>query len=181
MEPTLSPFLAALNPKQRAFVLAYASNGGNGTAAARAAGYKGTEGSLRAQATENLTKPNITRALAELTAPAANDKILTATQVLERLSEEATDLANFPPNRTKALDLLGRFHGLTRDPVQTELLRAAIEEKRLAIEEKRVALQERKLALEKARRELQDLKDKEAGVAKNVSLEWSDAPEEEAQ
>lgn len=174
MEPTLSPFLAALNPKQRAFVLAYASNGGNGTAAAKAAGYKGTEGSLGAAASRLLRNDKVTRALAELTAPVTNDKILTATQVLERLSEEATDLANFPPNRTKALDLLGRFHGLARDPVQTELLRAAIEEKRLAIEEKRLAIQERNLALEKARLELE--KTKGGGVPEVIRLRWVDEP-----
>lgn len=180
MEPTLSPALSDLTPKQRNFVLAYLSNNGNGTAAARTAGYKGTEGSLAVTASRLLTNAKVSRALAEQAAPVLRRKVLDAEQVLTRLSEEATDKDNFPPNRTKALDLLGRYLGLNRDSLQTDLLRLQVEERKVLLEERRLAIEERRLALEKARRELQDLKDKEAGVSKTVFLEWSDAPEEEA-
>jgi len=49
----------ALTMKQQRFVSHYLANGGNGTAAAREAGYKGNDDTLRTVAKENLTKPHI--------------------------------------------------------------------------------------------------------------------------
>lgn len=51
--------LPALTQKQMMFVECYIQNGGNGTAAARAAGYRGTAATLGAVAHENLQKPHI--------------------------------------------------------------------------------------------------------------------------
>lgn len=48
-----------LTEKQEKFVAEYLSNGGNGTAAARAAGYKGNVDTLKTVANENLNKPYI--------------------------------------------------------------------------------------------------------------------------
>jgi len=48
-----------LTPKQRLFVEHYIQNGGNGTAAAKAAGYKGSTATLAAVAHENLNKPHV--------------------------------------------------------------------------------------------------------------------------
>lgn len=48
-----------LSHKQLLFVEYYIQNGGNGTAAARAAGYRGSSGTLGAVAHENLNKPYI--------------------------------------------------------------------------------------------------------------------------
>ena len=50
---------ALMTLKQTLFVEHYIQNGGNGTAAARAAGYKGSTATLGAVAHENLNKPNI--------------------------------------------------------------------------------------------------------------------------
>ena len=49
----------ALTHKQMIFVETYIQNGGNGTAAARAAGYRGTAATLGAVAHENLKNPYI--------------------------------------------------------------------------------------------------------------------------
>jgi phage terminase small subunit len=48
-----------LTNKQEMFVESYLSNGGNGVRAAEQAGYAGGDNTLRAIASENLTKPNI--------------------------------------------------------------------------------------------------------------------------
>jgi phage terminase small subunit len=55
-----------LTEKQRRFVEAYMGEAaGNATEAAKLAGYKGNNATLRAIASENLTKPNIASAVAE--------------------------------------------------------------------------------------------------------------------
>lgn len=61
---------AALTLKQDRFCQAYVANGGNGTEAARTAGYKGSDNTLRVVASENLTKPNVKSFLTQLTAEA---------------------------------------------------------------------------------------------------------------
>lgn len=48
-----------LTHKQRLFIEHYIQTGGNGTAAARAAGYRGNTATLGVVAHENLNKPNI--------------------------------------------------------------------------------------------------------------------------
>jgi phage terminase small subunit len=50
---------AGLTQKQLFFVEHYIQTGGNGTAAARASGYKGSTATLGAVAHENLNKPHI--------------------------------------------------------------------------------------------------------------------------
>lgn len=67
-----------LTPKQEAFAENYLANGFNGVQAARDAGYQGSDGTLRAVASENLTKPNIaSRVRARLDGLAANaDEVL---------------------------------------------------------------------------------------------------------
>ena len=51
--------LPSLTQKQMLFVENYIQPGSNGTAAARAAGYRGNSATLRTVAHENLTKPDI--------------------------------------------------------------------------------------------------------------------------
>lgn len=51
--------------KQEKFVQTYVLNGGNGTDAARQAGYKGNDKTLSVVAVENLAKPSIKAALDE--------------------------------------------------------------------------------------------------------------------
>lgn len=55
----------ALSPRHRAFVDAYAANGGNGTKAAAAAGYKGKPDALAVRASRMLKRLDIKAALAE--------------------------------------------------------------------------------------------------------------------
>jgi phage terminase small subunit len=57
----------ALTDRQRRFVHAYATNGQNGTAAAREAGYKGTDNVLGVTAYDLLRTPKIESALRALT------------------------------------------------------------------------------------------------------------------
>ncbi len=52
-----------LTPKQQAFVENYLSNGLNASEAARRAGYGGDDGSIRAIASQNLTKLNVKAAI----------------------------------------------------------------------------------------------------------------------
>ncbi len=52
-----------LTEKQKLWVLAYCSNGFNGTAASRSAQYRGSDNTLAVVGSENLRKPNIRDAL----------------------------------------------------------------------------------------------------------------------
>lgn len=62
--PEASTGSAGLTEKQRRFVEAYMGQAaGNATESARLAGYEGDSGTLRAIASENLTKPNIRAAI----------------------------------------------------------------------------------------------------------------------
>lgn len=84
----------ALSLKMRTFCLAYVGEAnGNGTEAARIAGYKGDDATLSQIAYENLRKPEIIAFIAELRAEAekkASGRIMTATEVkvgLTRIAE----------------------------------------------------------------------------------------------
>jgi phage terminase small subunit len=124
----------ALSLKMRTFAMAFVGEAnGNGTEAARIAGYKGNDGTLRAIASENLTKPNIQAFIAELRKNAEkrlDRKIMSASEVLAELSEIALAswkdfvevkygdegqvvLANLRlTDKIKACELLGKHHGL---------------------------------------------------------------------
>lgn len=51
--------MGRLTGKQHGFVVAYLTNGFNGTEVARTAGYKGNDNTLAVAACENLRKPKI--------------------------------------------------------------------------------------------------------------------------
>lgn len=57
------PKTKQLTPKQEAFVAEYVRNGGNATAAAQKAYPNQTYGSAKIQGWENLTKPNLAKAI----------------------------------------------------------------------------------------------------------------------
>lgn len=81
-----------LKGKQKAFVLAYLSNGFNGTRAAKTAKYKGNDATLAVVASENLRKPKVKAAIEE----AMKEQTLTAEEVLARLAMMARgDLGDF--------------------------------------------------------------------------------------
>lgn len=88
-----------LSLKMRTFCLAYVGEAnGNGTEAARIAGYKGNDVTLRAVAYENLTKPHAVSFIEELRSQAEKRlgaKILTATETLVGLTRIArADIAD---------------------------------------------------------------------------------------
>lgn len=84
---------AKLTAKQRRFVEAYTGSAfGNATESARRAGYGGSDATVRAIASENLTKPNIKAAIKERLDRVA----MTEEEILYRLSEQArATLADF--------------------------------------------------------------------------------------
>lgn len=95
----------ALSPKQQAFVALYATCG-NATEAARQAGY--SAGRARVIGSENLTKPAIQAALAELTDKVASDRIADANERQTFWTEVMRDKAELTKDRLKASELLGR-------------------------------------------------------------------------
>lgn len=106
-----------LTLKQRKFCLSYIGEAnGNGAEAARLAGYRGNDVTLRAVAYENLTKPHIARLIEEMRAEAekaASGKILSATEVLVGLTRIAeADIANLFPNDEWMQE--ARKHGVSR-------------------------------------------------------------------
>lgn len=105
-----------LTPKQQLFVEAYLGEAnGNGTKAARLAGYKGNDKTLGVIATENLSKPSIASRVRERLTEAT--KGMNADEVLSELAKIARMDADHPDpkavqNKVRALELLGKYHKL---------------------------------------------------------------------
>jgi hypothetical protein len=109
-----------LTGKQRLFVEAYQGDArGNATEAARLAGYKGNARTLCQVGAENLRKPNIQRALADLAA--ASPLVLSRQQIQEELSVMALDPKAQLKDRLKALDQLAKTQGLYLERREVEL------------------------------------------------------------
>jgi phage terminase small subunit len=101
--------LTKLTAKQQLFCEFYigAANG-NATEAARLAGYKGSDETLRAIGSQNLTKLNIS----EFCQERVNEVALSADKVLSELSEIALSKVEATRDRLTALQLLGKYHKL---------------------------------------------------------------------
>lgn len=101
-----------LTPKQRAFVRAYKTNGGNGTQAAIKAGY--SENTAYVIATENLRKPNIKEALEEHEAKLQEKYEYSVDDMMRELNEliQDTKVNNNLGVRAKAIELKGKAMGL---------------------------------------------------------------------
>jgi phage terminase small subunit len=115
----------ALTPKQQAFVDAYS---GNGTAAARAAGYKGSDATLAQVASENLRRPEILSAIqarnqvpSQVRAAVAQAGII-ATRAERQAFWTATmlDVTEELSARLKASELLGKSEADFMDRVKHE-------------------------------------------------------------
>jgi hypothetical protein len=101
-----------LTQKQRLFIEAFVGPAhGNATEAARAAGYKGSNETLRAIGSQNLTKLNISALCQERVTEAA----LSSDRVLSELSVIALDKDEATRDRIASLSLLGKFHRLFVD------------------------------------------------------------------
>jgi phage terminase small subunit len=117
--------IARLTLKQRRFCLAFVGEAaGNGTEAARVAGYKGNDVTLAAVAYENLRKPQIMDLIASLRQEAekrAGDKILSATETLVGITKIAeSDIAELFPDdpflqEAKRLGVSRLIKTITRD------------------------------------------------------------------
>lgn len=122
--------MAGLTGKQLAFVNAYLGNAKfNATEAARIAGYKGNDVTIRNVAKENLTKPYIKKAIADYW----NTNAMPAEEVLSRLAEMARsdygDFVELSNGRLLVKDtaqLKGKTHLIkkikeTKDGIEVEL------------------------------------------------------------
>lgn len=94
-----------LTAKQQAFVDAYA---GNGTEAARIAGYKGSDNTLAQVARENLTKPHIKKAIQERDKPAQKKRIADREERQSFWSTVMKSKKESMKDRLKASELLGK-------------------------------------------------------------------------
>lgn len=95
----------ALTPKQQAFVEAY---DGNGTAAARAAGYKGSEQTLASVAYENLRKPDVVAAIQARRVPVSESRIASREERQAFWTATMRDTEAELNGRLKASELLGK-------------------------------------------------------------------------
>lgn len=89
--------MRSLTQKQQAFINAYIGEAnGNGTQAARLAGYKGSDDTLRSVARENLTKPHIAAEIERRQQAARERAGLTLDWLVERLMRIAdVNIADF--------------------------------------------------------------------------------------
>ena len=97
-----------LTDRQERFVVEYLATA-NGAEAARRAGY--SEHTAKEIASENLTKPNVKRAIT-----AKRDQLMTDSEdkvgwLVERLTAEATSDDNNDSTRVRALEILGKVYG----------------------------------------------------------------------
>ena len=106
-----------MNQRQRLFVQHYVANGGNASAAAREAGYRGTDGAIRVQAHRMLTSVNVQNAIDEHQqqfAKSAEGLKLTPDWVLGELraNYHAAKQDKQYSAANRSLELLGRHLGL---------------------------------------------------------------------
>lgn len=101
--------LPKLTPKQAAFVHEYLVDL-NATQAAIRAGYK--EKNARAMAAENLSKPDIQKAIQEARDAREKRSMITVEWVLAQIASIAQDEEAQQRDRLKALELLGKHLGM---------------------------------------------------------------------
>lgn len=104
-----------LTIKQSLFVKHYVGTNGNGTKAAQFAGYNSDYDTLSVIAWENLRKPKVQRELER-----TMKKALSKDEVLSELTEVAQKSPVIKgSDKMKALELIGRFHKMFTDKVET--------------------------------------------------------------
>lgn len=120
--PKIDPKDRPLTGKQEAFVKWYVSGvvNFNGQEAARRAGYSGNDNTLRAIASETLTKPNVAAAVAKAKAKALSGADVTVENVLRKLiviQEKALDAGQYAP-AARCTELLGKYLKMFTDRIE---------------------------------------------------------------
>ena len=110
---------SGLTTKQENFVLHYK---GNGTEAARLAGYKGNDKTLGVVASENLAKPRVMAALQERRTREISTGIMTRQELQRMWSSIANDDNVSMPDRLAAYALMARSDGLFLERVEVNTL-----------------------------------------------------------
>ena len=118
-----------LTPKQRLFVQYYC---GNATDAARKAGYKGNEGTIRSVAAENLAKPNIQAAIQARQEIESRPTIMSRQELQDFWSEVTKSAESDMKDRLKASELLGKSEAMFTDNLRVD---ATVALKKLSDEE----------------------------------------------
>lgn len=108
-----------MTPKQKAFVRAYKTNGGNGTQAAISAGYP--KKSARAISCENLTKPYIQEAIAMEEKKIQQKYEYTLDDMVRELDDVKmkADSENNRQVQIRAIELKGKAFGLFVEKQET--------------------------------------------------------------
>ena len=101
-----------LTYKQQRFIEHYTTNGGNATKAARDAGYKGNEYSLRVIGCQNLTKLNVKTAIDAITQRKQESNEAKIQRILNKLESIAYDAQARKSDALKAMELLGKYHAI---------------------------------------------------------------------
>ena len=116
-----------LRLKQRLFVEAYLGQAaGNGTEAARLAGYKGSQATLAQVGHENLRKPEISAAVERRVEKSAmeSDEVLSE---LSRVARMDPRIPGAAAPKVRALEILAKIHGLTSERLQISMDRGQLE------------------------------------------------------
>jgi hypothetical protein len=104
----------SLSAKQEAFCRFYCANGGNATAAAKAAGY--SEKTAHAIGGQNLKKVEIAEFIATLKKPVYDELEADTVWVRQKLKEEAERMrGGTHAGRIRALELIGKDLGMWKD------------------------------------------------------------------
>lgn len=111
--------MVKMTPKQKAFVRAYKTNGGNGTQAAISAGY--SEKTAEVIATENLRKPIIKQALEEEEKKIQQKYEYTLDDMVRELDDVKmkADSENNRQVQIRAIELKGKAFGLFVEKQET--------------------------------------------------------------
>lgn len=105
-----------LTQKEHAFVVAYVGRAkGNGTRAAKLAGYKGDSNTLRNAGSRLLAKASVKALVDELRAKSLSKAIMDVDECKTALTTIARTKRNAPKDKVSAIDKLLRTHGAYLD------------------------------------------------------------------
>jgi len=112
--------MSKLTGKQQKFIDEYLKCF-NATKAAELAGYTAKNGTLRSIGSENLTKPNIKKVIAQhfqASAMSAEEAVSLLAEIARGKVDDGTKVK--VSDRNRALELIGKAHGIYTDKVQID-------------------------------------------------------------